>query len=169
MTSRLKHWKYYEALLNAYDVIMKNNGKVRDVRSLACKIKVLNGRVPGTWKWTICYYEHIIFMSLIFRFDESIQIGKNNIENVSIYFPLYISFSLKGGVTSGYEIYYLLFIRIPFFLCLFRYIYCTQKFSTTRTCHEILLPKTIYQNKFIIWLWECTSYEVDHPFLSSDV
>ena len=53
MTSRLKHWKYYEALLNAYDVIMKNNGKVRDVSSLACKIKVLNGRVPGTWKWTI--------------------------------------------------------------------------------------------------------------------
>ena len=48
MTSRLKHWKYYEALLNAYDVIMKNNGKVRDVRSLACKIKVLNGRVLGT-------------------------------------------------------------------------------------------------------------------------
>ena len=33
---------------NAYDVKMKNNGKVRDVRSLACKIKVLNGRVPGT-------------------------------------------------------------------------------------------------------------------------
>ena len=48
MTSRLKHWKHYEALLNAYDVIMKNNGKVHDVRSLACKIKVLNGRVPGT-------------------------------------------------------------------------------------------------------------------------
>ena len=32
---------------------MKNNGKVRDVRSLACKIKVLNGFVRGTWKWTI--------------------------------------------------------------------------------------------------------------------
>ena len=32
---------------------MKNNGIVRDVSSLACKIKVLNGRVPGTWKWTI--------------------------------------------------------------------------------------------------------------------
>ena len=32
---------------------MKNNGKVCDVRSLACKIKVLNGRVPGTWQWTI--------------------------------------------------------------------------------------------------------------------
>ena len=32
---------------------MKNNGKVLDVRSLACKIKVLNGRVLGTWKWTI--------------------------------------------------------------------------------------------------------------------
>ena len=31
---------------------MKNNGKVCDVRSLACKIKVLNGRVPGSWKWT---------------------------------------------------------------------------------------------------------------------
>ena len=27
---------------------MKNNGKVRDVRSLACKIKALNGRVLGT-------------------------------------------------------------------------------------------------------------------------
>ena len=48
MMSRSKHWKYYEALLNAYDVIMKNNDKVRDVRSLACKIKVLNGSVPGT-------------------------------------------------------------------------------------------------------------------------
>ena len=36
-----------------YDIIMKNNGKVRDVCSLACKIKVLNGCVPGTWKWTI--------------------------------------------------------------------------------------------------------------------
>ena len=32
---------------------MKNNGKVCDVRSMACNIKVLNGRVPGTWKWTI--------------------------------------------------------------------------------------------------------------------
>ena len=46
----LKHWKHYEAQLITYDVIMKNNGKVRDVRSLACKIKVLNSRVPGTWK-----------------------------------------------------------------------------------------------------------------------
>ena len=35
---------------------MKNNGKVRDVRSLTCKIKVLNGRVPGSWKWTIAAY-----------------------------------------------------------------------------------------------------------------
>ena len=32
---------------------MKNNGKVHDVRSLACKIKVLNGCVLWTWKWTI--------------------------------------------------------------------------------------------------------------------
>ena len=48
MASRLKHWKYYEALLNAYDLIMKNNGKMCDIRSLACKIKVLNGRVLGT-------------------------------------------------------------------------------------------------------------------------
>ena len=31
----------------------KNNDKVCDVLSLACKIKVLNGRVPGTLKWTI--------------------------------------------------------------------------------------------------------------------
>ena len=35
---------------------MKNNGKVRDVRSMACKIKVLNGCVPETWKWTIVKY-----------------------------------------------------------------------------------------------------------------
>ena len=53
MTSQLKHIKHYEAELITNNVIMKNNGKVRDVRSLACKIKVLNGRVPGTWKWTI--------------------------------------------------------------------------------------------------------------------
>ena len=32
---------------------MKNNGKVRDVRSLACKIIVFNGRSRGTWKWAI--------------------------------------------------------------------------------------------------------------------
>ena len=36
-----------------YDIKMKNNGKVHDVRSLACKIKVLNSCVRGTWKWTI--------------------------------------------------------------------------------------------------------------------
>ena len=48
MTSQLKHWKHYEAQLITYDVIMKNNGKVRDVRSLACKIKVLNGCDPGS-------------------------------------------------------------------------------------------------------------------------
>ena len=53
MTSQLKHWKHHEAQLITYDVIMKNNGKVRDVRSLACKMKVLNGSVSGTWKWTI--------------------------------------------------------------------------------------------------------------------
>ena len=53
MTSQLKHWNHYETQLITYDVTAKNNGKVRDVRSLACKIKVLNGHVPGTWKWTI--------------------------------------------------------------------------------------------------------------------
>ena len=31
---------------------MKNNGKVCDVHSLVCNIKILNGLVPGTWKWT---------------------------------------------------------------------------------------------------------------------
>ena len=36
-----------------YDVVAKNNGKVRDVHSLTCKIKVLNGHVPETRKWTI--------------------------------------------------------------------------------------------------------------------
>ena len=53
MTPQSKHWKHDEAQLSTYDVIMKNNGKMRDVRSLACKIKVLNDRVQGTWKWTI--------------------------------------------------------------------------------------------------------------------
>ena len=53
MTTQLQCWKHYEAQVITYDIIMKNNGKVRDVRSLACKIKVLNGHVPGTWKWTI--------------------------------------------------------------------------------------------------------------------
>ena len=32
---------------------MKYNGKMRDVRSLACKNKVLNGRVLGTGILTI--------------------------------------------------------------------------------------------------------------------
>ena len=41
MTSQLKHWKHYETQLITYGVIMKNNGNVRDVCSLACKIKVL--------------------------------------------------------------------------------------------------------------------------------
>ena len=48
MLSQLKHWKDNEALLITYDLIMKNKGKVCDVRSLVCKIKVLNGRVLGT-------------------------------------------------------------------------------------------------------------------------
>ena len=47
---------------------MKNNGKVRDVRSLACKIKVLNGRVPGTWKWTICP-----LFDNVFRIEKSLK------------------------------------------------------------------------------------------------
>ena len=34
--------------LITYDVIMKNRDKVRDVRSLACKIKDIYGLVPGT-------------------------------------------------------------------------------------------------------------------------
>ena len=45
--------KALETQLITYDVIMKNNSKVCDVHSLVCKIKVLNGRVLGTWKWTI--------------------------------------------------------------------------------------------------------------------
>ena len=53
MTSQTKHLKHYEAQLITYDVIVKTNDKVYDVRSLACKIQDLNGRVPGTWKWTI--------------------------------------------------------------------------------------------------------------------
>ena len=54
MKSQLTHWKHYKAQLINY-VIMKMNSKVRNVNvcKLACKIKVLNGRVPVTWKWTI--------------------------------------------------------------------------------------------------------------------
>ena len=48
MTSQLKYWKSYKAQLITCDVIMKNNDKVRDVRSL-----VLDGCVPGTWNPTI--------------------------------------------------------------------------------------------------------------------
>ena len=33
---------------------MKNNGKVRDVRILACKIKVLNGCCHGNLKMDYC-------------------------------------------------------------------------------------------------------------------
>ena len=36
---------------------MTNNSKVRDVRSLACELKVLNGNVPGTWKFIIEFVE----------------------------------------------------------------------------------------------------------------
>ena len=53
----------YDVTVNALDILRstanylwrhdENNGKVHDVRSLVCKFKVLNGRVPGTWKWTI--------------------------------------------------------------------------------------------------------------------
>ena len=57
MMSQLKHWKHYEAQLFTYDIIMKNNGKVCDVPSLVCKIKVLNGCVPGTWKWSVISVE----------------------------------------------------------------------------------------------------------------
>ena len=34
---------HYKAQLITYDVIMKNNGKVRDVRSLACKNQGFEG------------------------------------------------------------------------------------------------------------------------------
>ena len=49
------------------------------------------------------------------------------------------------------------------------YIYTEyKKFSTTRTCSEILLSKIIYQNK-LIWLWESARYEVNHTNLNSVV
>ena len=41
-----------------------------------------------------------------------------------------------------------------------------KMFSTTRACSVILLFKIIYQNKFIIWLWESAMYDVNYPFLS---
>ena len=44
--SQLKCWKHYETqLVITEDVIMKNNGKVRDIGSLACKINDLFGGV----------------------------------------------------------------------------------------------------------------------------
>ena len=45
MTTQLKHWKQYEADAATYDVTIQKSAKLLDVRSLACKIKVLNGRI----------------------------------------------------------------------------------------------------------------------------
>ena len=53
MTWQSKHWKHYGVQWIAYAV--KNIANVLDVRSLACKIKGLNGRVPKTRKWTIAF------------------------------------------------------------------------------------------------------------------
>ena len=62
MMSQLQHWKHHEAQLITHDIIMKNNGKVCDVRSLACIIKDLNGQVPTACKWTIAlkFYMHLV-------------------------------------------------------------------------------------------------------------
>ena len=47
---------------------MKNNDKVRDVRSLACKIKILNGYSPETWKWTIMYCKLWCMSTIVLTF-----------------------------------------------------------------------------------------------------
>ena len=48
VTIKAPVWKHYEIQPITYDITAKNNDEVRDVRSLAYKIKVLNGCVPGT-------------------------------------------------------------------------------------------------------------------------
>ena len=45
ITSQLKHWKHYKAHQITYDVTIKKFVKLLDVRSLLCKIKVLNSRI----------------------------------------------------------------------------------------------------------------------------
>ena len=46
MTSQIKHWTQYEAHVVTYDVTKFAN--LFDILSPACKIKVLNNRVPET-------------------------------------------------------------------------------------------------------------------------
>ena len=74
--------------VNAYDVIMKNNGKVLDVRSLACQIKVLNGRVTGTWKWTIkdnlCYTVKHALMLVGFHMQKDTKFPSEIVINHSV-------------------------------------------------------------------------------------
>ena len=47
MMSQIKHWKHYKAPLISYDVTTQKFANLLDVRSLACRIKVLNSCVPG--------------------------------------------------------------------------------------------------------------------------
>ena len=64
MTSQSKHWNYYGAQVTAYDVTTQKFANLLDVSSLGCKTKVLNGPVPGIWKWTIEYLYVPIYSSL---------------------------------------------------------------------------------------------------------
>ena len=47
----LKHWKHCKAQSVTYDVTTETLANLDDVCSLACKMKVWNGHVLGTWKW----------------------------------------------------------------------------------------------------------------------
>ena len=53
MMSQLKHLKQYEAQLLNYDVTTQKFANLLDVCSLACIIKVLNGRVVELKKCAI--------------------------------------------------------------------------------------------------------------------
>ena len=50
MTSQFKHWTNYVAQSLAYDITTEKFANLRDVRSLMCKVKVLNCLIPETWK-----------------------------------------------------------------------------------------------------------------------
>ena len=49
----IKALEPYKTQLLAYDITTENFANLHDVYSLTCKIKILNGCVPGTLKWTI--------------------------------------------------------------------------------------------------------------------
>ena len=90
LTSQLKHWWYYKAWLITYDVIMKNNGKVRDVRILACKIEALKRSYPvrgggeGIWSCSLLHVCSRIALVSSFSFTSTI-LGSDSDSFIDLY------------------------------------------------------------------------------------